>query len=307
MSNDTFILKNHHKENYTTIYNKFIQDKNLNLELIGFGGYLLSKPSNWIINPYQIRSDLNIGKDKIMRLISTMIELGYMYKQKKDIVFTSRGELKNVYYFCDDKELLNKTTETFRRDETTLHLPLSEIPLPQSAVMEDPATETPHLEIPPHNNTNNYKKDIKKEDNNKKKTILTSNISIRTYLKDILDDFTIVNLLLAKPDLTIDEFNKIYNLANLEFKNGRCNNINACLVKAVKGEWNFLPITISESKEDGKIHRILHSKVIYFQDLFRNSSFSKDEIFSKFLIDSQKYDEKLVAIYYKNLKEKLES
>ena len=301
MNNDTFIIKSHHKDNYTIIYNNFIQDKKLNLELIGFGIYILSKPSNWVINPYQIRHDLNIGKDKIIRLINTMIELGYMYRQKKDIVFTSKGELKNVYYFCDDKELLNKTTEIFRRDETTLQLPLSEIPLPQIAVTEAPAMENPYMENPPYNNTNNT------NDNNKKNTILTSNVSIRTYLKDILDDFTIVNLLSAKPDLTIDEFNRVYNLANLEFKNGRCNNVNACLVKAIKGEWNFLPISISESKEDDKIHRILHSKVIYFQDLFRNSSFSKDEIFSKFLTESQKYDEKLVAIYYKNLKEKLES
>ena len=296
-----FIIKNHHKDNYTTIYNKFIQDKSLNLELIGFGIYILSKPSNWVINPHQIRHDLNIGKDKIIRLINTMIELGYMYRQKKDIVFTSKGELKNVYYFCDDKELLNKTTEIFRRDETTLQLPLSEIPLPQIAVTEVPAMETPYVENPSYNNINNT------NDNNKKNTILTSNVSIRTYLKDILDDFTIVNLLSAKPDLTIDEFNRVYNLANLEFKNGRCNNVNACLVKAIKGEWNFLPISIFESKEDDKIHRVLHSKVIYFQDLFRNSSFSKDEIFSKFLTESQKYDEKLVAIYYKNLKEKLES
>ncbi|MCQ8212108.1 hypothetical protein NON08_06165 [Cetobacterium somerae] len=301
MTKNNFIIKNHHKTNYTVIYNKFIQDKNLNLELIGFGIYLLSKPSNWIINPHQIRSDLNIGKDKIARLINTFIDLGYMYRQKKDITFTAKGELKNVYYFCDDKELLNKTTEIFRSDETTFHLPLSEIPPLQIAVTETPTTELPHTENPPYNNTNDT------NDNNKKNTLLTSSVSIRTYLKDILDDFTIVNLLSAKPDLTIDEFNRVYNLANLEFKNGRCNNVNACLVKAIKGEWNFLPISISESKEDDKIHRILHSKVIYFQDLFKNSSFSKDEIFSKFLIDSQKYDEKLVAIYYKNLKEKLES
>lgn len=51
--------------------------------------------------------------------------------------------------------------------------------------------ETPVMENTPHNNINYYKKD----ENNKKETILTNNISIRNYLKEILDSSTIVNLL----------------------------------------------------------------------------------------------------------------
>ncbi|MGL5644755.1 hypothetical protein [Cetobacterium sp.] len=294
MNLDNFIIKNHHTENYTTIYNSFAQDKSLTLELRGFGIYLLSMPSNWNINPNQLRLELNIGRDKVTKLINDLIEKGYMFKQQKNLTFTKKGELKNIYYFCDDKELLNKTTEPFRRDETPLQLPLY-----------IGVTEIPNTESPLTKNTNYYKKDIKKEDNNKKNTILTNNLSIRTYLKEILDDFTIVNLLNAKPDLTIDEFTVLYEKATLEFKSGHCNNINSCLVKAASGKWTFrYNIT---NNDDTKTHRILKGKVNYYLDYFNIASCSKDEILGKFLSECQKYEENLVNAYYKQLKEKLES
>ena len=297
MNLDNFIIKNHHTENYTTIYNSFAQDKSLTLELRGFGIYLLSMPSNWNINPNQLRLELNIGRDKVTKLINDLIEKGYMFKQQKNLTFTKKGELKNIYYFCDDKELLNKTTEPFRRDETPLQLPLY-----------IGVTEIPNTESPLTKNTNYYKKDIKKEDNNKKNTILTNNLSIRTYLKEILDDFTIVNLLNAKPDLTIDEFTVLYEKATLEFKSGHCNNINSCLVKAASGKWTFRYNSSNiTNNDDPKIQRVLKGKLNYYLDYFNIASCSKDEILSKFLSECQKYDENLVNTYYKQLKEKLES
>ncbi|MGL5779282.1 MAG: hypothetical protein ACRCX3_12525, partial [Cetobacterium sp.] len=102
-----FIIKNNHKSNYTIIYNKFIQDKDLNLELLGLGCRLLNKPPNWVININQLSYEMNISKDKLLRLINNLIELGYMYRHKKEIAFVRKGELKNIYYFSDDKELLN--------------------------------------------------------------------------------------------------------------------------------------------------------------------------------------------------------
>ena len=305
-----FIIKNHHKENYTTIYNKFIQDKNLNLELKGFGGYLLSKPPNWVININQLSYDLNVGKDKVLRLINRMIELGYMYRYKKEVAFVGKGELKNLYYFSDDKDLLNKTTEPFRSVATTPQLSLSIPPPLQSPDMDNPPLESPVVETPvmentSHNNTSYYKYVIEKEDNNKKNTVLTNNISIRTYLKELLDNTTIVNLLNAKPDLTIEEFKKLYEMVNLEFKAGLCNNTNACLVKAASGKWNFRHTVVHN--EESKVQRILKGKLNYYIDYFSIGSCSKDEILGKFLNECQKYDESLVSSYYKELKEKLES
>lgn len=306
MNKNNFIIKNHHKENYTMIYNKFIQDKNLNLELKGFGGYLLSKPPDWIININQLSYDLNVGKDKILKLINRMIELGYMYRYKKNVAFVGKGELKNLYYFCDDKEILNKTTEPFRSVATPPQLSLTISPSLKSPSMnipplENPIVETPVMENTSHNNINYYKKD----ENNKKETILTNNISIRNYLKEILDSSTIVNLLNVKPDLSVEEFKKIYEMATLEFKAGFCNNLNACLVKAVGGKWNFRYNTINN--DESKIHRVLKGKVNYYIDYFKIGSCSKNEILGKFLSECQKYEERLVTPYYEQLKENLES
>lgn len=284
-----FILKNHHKYNFTTIYNSFAQDKTLSLEAKGLALYLFSMPSNWCINPTQLRFELQIGKDKVTKLINELIEKGYMFKHQKDIVFSKRGELRNIYYFSDDKEILKETTEIFRNSITQPQLPMSNIP---------------YTENPPYIN-----KDIIQEENNKKKTILTSNISIRTFLKEILDEVTIVNLLSAKPDLTIEEFKKLYEMANLEFKNGYCNSINACLVRAVSGKWNFKhkASSINFNEKELKVHRVLKGKLNYYIDYFQISSYSKNEILSKFLNECQKYDENLVNSYYIQLKEKLES
>lgn len=313
MNNNNFIIKNNHKSNYTVIYNKFIQDKDLNLELLGLGCRLLNKPPNWVININQLSFELNISKDKLLRLINNLIELGYMYRHKKEIAFVRRGELKNIYYFSDDKELLNKTTEPFRSVATTPQLYLSTFPTVDSPSMltpplDIPVVETPSMKDASHNNTSNYKDIIEKEDNNKKNTVLTNNISIRTYLKEILDDFTIVNLLNAKPDLTIDEFTILHEKATLEFKNGHCKSINSCLVKAASGKWNFRPNLLSSSDDNiTKLHRVLKGKVNYYIDYFSIGSCSKDEILGKFLNECTKYNQELVNIYYKNLKEKLES
>ena len=306
-----FIIKNNHKTNYTVVYNKFIQDNDLNLELLGLGCRLLNKPPNWIININQLSYELNIGKDKLLRLINNLIDLGYMYRYKKDIAFVRRGELKNIYYFSDDKELLNKTIEPFRSIATTPQLHLSTFPTVDSPSMTTPSldipvVETPSMEDASHNNTSNYKDIIEKKDN-KKETILTNNLSIRTYLKEILDDFTIVNLLNAKPDLTIDEFKILHEKATLEFKNGHCNNINSCIVKAASGKWNFRPNLLNSSNDEAKTCRILKGKLNYYLDYFNIASCSKDEILGKFLTDCQKYEKNLVNTYYKQLKEKLES
>ena len=305
-----FIIKNHHKSNYTMIYNNFIQDKDLNLELIGLGSYLLNKPPNWIININYLSYELNIGKDKLLRLINRMIDLGYMYRHKKDIAFVRRGELKNMYYFSDDKELLNKTTEPFRSVATTPQLSLSTFPTEDSPSMitpllDIPVMETPSMEDSSYNNTSYYKNTIKQECN-KKETKLTNNLSIRAYLKEILDDTTIVNLLRVKPDITIDEFKNLYEMATLEFKAGLCNSINACLVKAASGKWNFRYNIIGNNNL--KIHRVLKGKLNYYIDYYKIASTSKDEILGKFLNECEKkYDENLVNSYYKQLKEKLES
>lgn len=304
-----FIIKNNHKTNYTIVYNKFIQDNNINLELLGLGCHLLNKPPNWVININQLSYELNIGKDKLLRLINNLIDLGYMYRHKKEIAFVRRGELKNIYYFSDDKELLNKTTEPFRSVATTPQLHLSTFPTVDSPSMTTPSldipvVETPIMENTSHNNTSYYKDIIKKEDN-KKETILTNNLSIRTYLKEILDDTTIVNLLRVKPNLTIDEFKNLYEMANLEFKGGFCNNINACLVKAASGKWSFRYNIIGS--DELKVHRVLKGKLNYYVDYYKIANPSKEEILGKFLNECQKYNQELVNTYYKDLKEKLES
>ncbi|MGL4355074.1 MAG: hypothetical protein ACRCTP_14515, partial [Aeromonas popoffii] len=59
-----YILKNTHKTNFTTVGNDFLNDKNLSLCARLLGVLILSKPTNWVINPYSLKKELGIGTDK---------------------------------------------------------------------------------------------------------------------------------------------------------------------------------------------------------------------------------------------------
>ncbi|MGL5936498.1 MAG: hypothetical protein ACRCZI_12870, partial [Cetobacterium sp.] len=100
-----YILKNTNKKNFTTISNDFLNSSISNLAKL-LGTLLLSKPSDWIINPRQIKKELNIGMDKTNLLIKELIESGYMVKMKKSITFAKSGEMKNIFYFSDNREVL---------------------------------------------------------------------------------------------------------------------------------------------------------------------------------------------------------
>ena len=67
-------------------------------------------------------------------------------------------------------------------------------------------------------------------------------------------------------------------MANLEFKNGYCNSVNACLVRAVSGKWNFKhkASSINFNEEELKINRVLKGKLNYYIDYFQISSCSKN-------------------------------
>ncbi|MGL6025248.1 MAG: hypothetical protein ACRC0F_11630, partial [Cetobacterium sp.] len=78
-----YILKNTNKKNFTTISNDFLNNSSISNLAKLLGALLLSKPSDWIINPRQIKKELNIGMDKTNVLIKELIESGYMVKMKK--------------------------------------------------------------------------------------------------------------------------------------------------------------------------------------------------------------------------------
>ncbi|WP_432204674.1 hypothetical protein ACQ9ZF_07490 [Cetobacterium somerae] len=298
-----FIIKSKFKTNFTLISNNFAQDKTLNLELRGFGLYLLSKPSDWLINPYALRKELNIGKDKVSKLLNDLIKHGYMFKFQRDGAFMKKGELKNIFYFSDDKELLDKTTEIFKSPNKLMQLSMSENPVP-----ELPALVTPLTENQTHTN-----KDIIQNNNNKNITT-SSEISIKLYLSSYLDNRTIANLLSAKPDITIEEFNMLYELAKAEKEGNYCESLEACLIRAAAGKWTFnhnkTTKNTSSNNDNAKTTRILKNRLEHFLEYYNISNSSPKEILNSFSKDCEKFkveSEELFNFYYNLLEEKLES
>lgn len=272
---DTYILKNNSKNNFTIINNTFLTDSTISLAAKGLGATLLTKPPNWIINPTQLQKELNIGRDALSNYIKELITSGYMYKQNR-VAFAKKGEQKVFYHISDCKKTLY--------DEI---ISKSQLPLPDLSNVDSPPTENPQ-----------YNNIVINKNINKKNTNLLSE-----YLDKFIDPFTKKNILKIKPNITIDEFKNLYDKCSLEVKNNYCKNINSCIILALQNRWNFRSKDEKEIVTDDKIHKVMKSKVNYYLELFEISNGNNSEIIELFKKECQKYDEKVVDIYLNILKE----
>ncbi|MGL5057239.1 MAG: hypothetical protein ACRC6A_07725, partial [Fusobacteriaceae bacterium] len=185
---------------------------------------ILSKPTNWVINPYSLKKELGIGTDKTKALINELIAAGYMAKLKKPIVFAKQGELKNDFFFSDNRAVLKSFIETLDSN-LILHTP-------KTASRNSPPRDFPTVENEVYTN----KETIKKENT---KLTIDPDDDLELVMNKILDSKTKTNLLKSKPDMTLEEFHELYNRVQIEFQNGFCNSINSCLILAARGSWNF--------------------------------------------------------------------
>ncbi|MGL4867078.1 MAG: hypothetical protein ACRC4S_00240 [Cetobacterium sp.] len=216
--------------------------------------------------------------DKTNTLIKELIESGYMVKMKKSITFAKSGEMKNIFYFSDNREVL-------------------------MGAFKNTAPDFPPMEKTTDTNKELYKKDIiQKED-----TKLTIFSNLEETLDNLLDSGTKRNLLKLKPNITLEEFNELYKNVSEQYKLGFTTNLNACLILAASGKWKFRSKTISKTKSKDVINpeKILAGKVDYFYSYYIETNCNPEEILLKFQNDSKKYDSSLVQNFYKLLDVKL--
>jgi hypothetical protein len=134
------IFRGRHKSNFSALSNGIWEDEKLSIEAKGTLGYLLSRPPNWHVRITQVGRKLNIGRDKLRRIIRELIEAGYVERVqvRKGKVF---GPMR---YFVRDQ-------------------PASVAPLSQTGFQSTdfPSTEKPSTEKP---STEKPSALIKKED-----------------------------------------------------------------------------------------------------------------------------------------------
>lgn len=298
-----YIIKNKNVKNFTQIHNELIHNCKSELDVLGFATVLLSKPSDWVINVYGLMKELGIGKERVLRLLSALEKKGYIYK-KRSVQFAKKGEQKVFYYMFDSKEILQENFYQNTLDSDS-QLPLKATPPTLLPNMDIPDVRYPHMKESSHTNKDITNTVFNKEIINKKNTKLT----LIEALDKVVDEKTKVNILNANPKLTLEEFEAIYKRVVFEHKKNYCKNINAILVLAVAGRWNFRS-KLSEDKNQ-KNGNEFHDKVIkgnynYYVDYFKEIDCTDGlEISKKFLRDCKKYDPEIVEIYFKKLKKEL--
>lgn len=316
-----YIFKNKAMKNYTQIHNEVIQNCKQNLDILGFATVLLSKPSDWVINVQSLMNELNLGKERVSKLLSSLEKQGYIYKQT-NIQFAKKGEQKVFFYMFDCKEHLKETFPE-NNSESTSQLPLIATPCTHPPKQVYPDMDIPHMDSPdmgipdvgapdmgspdvenqPHTNKDITNKDITNTISNKKNTRLT----LRKFLKSVVDEKTAANILNANPNLTLEEFKNVYKRVLLEHKNNHCRDINAGLVMAVAGRWKFKSkLSDEKSDDDSNNEKIIKGNFNYYLSYFEEIGRTNGkELFQKFLKDCKKYDPNIVDIYSQKLKKEL--
>ena len=73
------------KERYTPISNEILQSSILTPEQKSILVHLLSLPSDWIVYKTEIWKSMNIGRDKFNNSWKGLVELGYIYSEKRRV------------------------------------------------------------------------------------------------------------------------------------------------------------------------------------------------------------------------------
>jgi hypothetical protein len=95
---DQFINRSSLTENFTVLPNALLNDARVSSEGLALMVYLLSKPLSWQLSPAEIRKRFKWGKDKAYKVISALIECGYIIKDTQ----RNGGKYASHVYFVYD-------------------------------------------------------------------------------------------------------------------------------------------------------------------------------------------------------------
>ena len=160
----TFRLKK--SQNFTTISNYHLRDKNLTLKAKGLLTQMLSLPEEW---DYSLEGLACINREKIDAIRSAVKELeqaGYIVRSRKR---DSKGRLCGADYIIYEQPPTLPTAQEYAEYGPEEDTPSPEEPTADLPTLENPTQENPTLENPMQENPTQLNKDIKNKRKNKKK------------------------------------------------------------------------------------------------------------------------------------------
>lgn len=98
-----FIVRGPNSFEFCPVRNKIAQSTQISLEAKGLWLDLVSRPPNWQVNLKKIREDYGIGRDKLYALLTELIDVGLMYRQReRKKMENGRSVLGGVCYWVFD-------------------------------------------------------------------------------------------------------------------------------------------------------------------------------------------------------------
>lgn len=140
-------------ENFTTLLNNTIRDKQLSLEAVGLLVRLLSLPSNWEIRFAVLQNDNNLSRDKLRKLLTLLSDAGYVKRSRERQADGTFRWITEVY------EIPNRVSDSLNNDE------------PET---ENPVVEKPPVDEPPAVNQSIYKRKKGNKEQRKKRETTTT-------------------------------------------------------------------------------------------------------------------------------------
>lgn len=110
------IFRGRHKSNFSALSNGIWEDEKLSIEAKGTLGYLLSRPPNWHVRVAQVGKKLRIGRGRLYRIISELIEAGYLERWQGR---SGDGVFKAMSYYVRDANVVPRAEKPHAAERYT--------------------------------------------------------------------------------------------------------------------------------------------------------------------------------------------
>jgi hypothetical protein len=156
---------------YTTLSSQILQRKDISIEARGTWAYLSSLPENWNIHTINLRKELNIGRDKVLRIINELIDHRLCKRIEVKDEKSKKFERFDYHIYAEPYDLCDPVPEIAVLAAVPDPVPeiavldfVSEMPVPEIAVLDfgsevSPAAYNIHKQKKENININNNKEE----------------------------------------------------------------------------------------------------------------------------------------------------
>lgn len=142
---------------FTQLYNKVLQTCT-NMEAVAVWAYLQSQIDDWQLNPSQLKKHFKVGKNKIYKILSYMIDAHLLVRNVQ--IAQNGRRISTTYIVLDGTEFLEPTLDTQGLSNILEESHIQNTPLPQNREVENREMENRDIKKERSIEKKDFNKDI---------------------------------------------------------------------------------------------------------------------------------------------------